>query len=193
MMPDTGSWPDWIGASVALIALVVAAVAAWATIKTNQAQSRAIELQRLALEDVQTQRKREQADRFMVWYQDGAYNFANLSDKPIFGVTLVANLENDPARNELIFKLDRSTELPNPILPDGTTHRLSFASILVPLSIYFSDARGTTWRIDEHPEATRTPEEVTRHEVERVLESYPFYLSQDEMLEILENPEAHRH
>ena len=193
-MPDAGSWPDWIGTGVSFVALIVASVAAWATIKTNRAQSAAIEMQRQGLEDVHTQRKREQADKFMVWYGDGAYNFANLSDKPIFEVILVINLEKDPSKDELVFKLDRSTEIPSPILPDGQIYRLPIQwQFDNPLnSIYFYDARRIAWRIDENLEGMGVPEEVTIEEMERI-DKYGFYLSQEELLSILENPEAHRH
>lgn len=88
---DFGSLPDWVAACTAALALLVAAIAAKATVQTNRAQQKTLELQRQQFEDARNQIKRSQASKVSFYTETAARHImvSNASDAPIYWLRLV--------------------------------------------------------------------------------------------------------
>lgn len=94
-MAEWGSAADWVTAGVAFAALVVAAFAARATVETNRAQQRTLELQRQQFDHLRTESRRTQASKVNFWLEFAstasgmtvAVFVVNASDMPIFEVS----------------------------------------------------------------------------------------------------------
>lgn len=86
-MIDWGNVPDWVAAAIAFLALLIASGAAWATIKTNQAQNKMLSMQQEQIAELRREKRILQAQRVAFW-EEGEENIhiENFSDLPVHNV-----------------------------------------------------------------------------------------------------------
>lgn len=152
---------DLSTAAIALVALVVAIFAARATIQTNRAQQRTLDLQRRQFEAAEARAEREQASKVLFTLSGGhvsepsapdgsgsvevrvrgadTVELFNASDAPVFLVLLVQTWPQ-----ELIF-FELGMLLPTGPEPEShSTGRAAHWPVPM-LSLYFTDSAGVTW------------------------------------------------
>lgn len=163
-----GSLSEAVAALTALFALLVAALAARATIETNRAQQRSIELQRQQLERVVYEQRRRaedkhrrQAERVAAWYglkkrgpiSVPVFFLRNASDVPVYAVTAYV-LEPDPGPVRRVLDIQDTPVLPPTSDPVVLTVRVpsefprSRYEEVFEVGMYFRDASGQFWHRD---------------------------------------------
>lgn len=154
---------------IAVAALVVAGIAAWAALRTNQAQQETLELQReqseaaqaakvtFFISDIsQTQRKQKPDGKWTtVFIPPHEVRFFNGSDTPVFGLIL---WEDAPNR-QLLYASRYLFPGPDP-QPSPLTNPKSVPTARCKL--YFRDSAGVAWvRDDAGALAKATPDEAS--------------------------------
>lgn len=163
-----GSLAESVAALTSLIALIVAGLAAQATIQTNRAQQRSIELQRQQVERVEEEQRRRdehrhrmQAERVAAWYgtkrrgplPSPAFYLRNASDVPVYAV-IVYLLEPKTGWEQKVLDKQDMRVLPPTSDPVVVGVRIpsdfprSRYEEVFEVGIYFRDASGKFWHRD---------------------------------------------
>jgi hypothetical protein len=163
-----GSLADWATAGAALLALIVATIAGIATWRTNTAQQKTLELQRIQFNDAKEQLKRSQAEHIAGWiagedHETVGLYLCNTSNLPVYNVFVRLELlrtpgeaklestrrlhtlppdnsaKSDPNWNALIFGVLTDAE------PAWRGSYGAYGPTMFELSITFTDASGQNW------------------------------------------------
>jgi hypothetical protein len=149
-----GSWADWSTTIIAFLALMVAGLAAKATIQTNRAQQETLELQRKQFEAAQDQLERAQASQVAFHIgpvsetdNSSAAYVINASNVPISMIAIVEAVLPDAPAARILYVADYLwptgqspavwTLDPSPLFPDPA------------FRMYFTDAAGVDWLRDQ--------------------------------------------